>query len=260
MAWAWSVSAELTVYAGFDEAGVVARRAALFSSAPAVLRPDGRPVEPAPFPTWPPPDLSLVPVIEAAGAVPLVEGGVLRAEVLGLEVARVVDGILWVGVGRNDRRESAGELPSVVALVRRHRRHGVPSHPANLLARSRWLRSVLVGRPSLIGMAALAPLEPPAVSLSGSGLSGLAGSFAGPAFSGPAPALGAGAIVVASVGVDPDLVPAAADARLLHGSDLPLVLVVPEGDDHPVTRGLAAALRRPAMVVTVPRDWAARGP
>ncbi|HLI53127.1 MAG TPA: hypothetical protein VKU88_02285, partial [Acidimicrobiales bacterium] len=96
--------------------------------------------------------------------------------------------------------------------------------------------------------------------LSGSGSSGPAGSFAGQAFSGPAPALGAGAIVVASVGVDPDLVPAAADARLLHGSDLPLVLVVPEGDDHPVTRGLAAALRPPAMVVTVPRDWAAHGP
>jgi hypothetical protein len=61
---------------------------------------------------------------------------------------------------------------------------------------------------------------------------------------------------VASVGVDPDLVPAAADARLLHGAELPLLLVVPEGDDLSVTRGLAARLRRPATVVTVPRDWA----
>ncbi|MBO0692749.1 MAG: hypothetical protein J2P58_07620, partial [Acidimicrobiaceae bacterium] len=35
-----------------------------------------------------------------------------------------------------------------------------------------------------------------------------------------------------------------------------LVLVVPDGDDYPVTRELAAALAEPAEVVVVPRDWA----
>jgi hypothetical protein len=35
-----------------------------------------------------------------------------------------------------------------------------------------------------------------------------------------------------------------------------LAVVVPEGDDMPVTRQLALALAAPASVVTVPRDWA----
>jgi hypothetical protein len=51
------------------------------------------------------------------------------------------------------------------------------------------------------------------------------------------------------VGIDLDLVPTAADVRLAAG--LPgarLVLAVPERDDHPVTRALAAMLTEPAEV------------
>jgi len=48
-------------------------------------------------------------------------------------------------------------------------------------------------------------------------------------------------------------VPFAADARdELAGPDARLVLAVPEGDDHPVTRELAARLAVPAEVVPVP--------
>jgi hypothetical protein len=64
-------------------------------------------------------------------------------------------------------------------------------------------------------------------------------------------------VVVCSTGIDVDLVPAAADARLSDGRDARLVLVVPEGDDHPVTHALAAALADPAEVVTLPGDWRA---
>jgi hypothetical protein len=63
--------------------------------------------------------------------------------------------------------------------------------------------------------------------------------------------------VVCSVGVDTALVPLATDARLADGRNPRLVLAVPEGDDHPVTRRLAAALVEPAEVVTVPADWRA---
>jgi hypothetical protein len=35
------------------------------------------------------------------------------------------------------------------------------------------------------------------------------------------------------------------------------VLLVPEVDAHPLTRSLAAALRSPAEVRTVPADWRA---
>jgi hypothetical protein len=63
--------------------------------------------------------------------------------------------------------------------------------------------------------------------------------------------------VVCSVGVDVDLVPAAADSRAEHAHGAPLVLVVPEGDDYELTRVLASALREPATVVTVGREWGA---
>ena len=64
-----------------------------------------------------------------------------------------------------------------------------------------------------------------------------------------------GAVVVCSVGVDLDLVPAAAEARLALAPDARLLLVVPEGDDHPATRALANRLKDPAEVVAVPGDW-----
>jgi hypothetical protein len=34
-----------------------------------------------------------------------------------------------------------------------------------------------------------------------------------------------------------------------------MVIVVPTGDDHPANRSLAAALKDPAEIVVVPKDW-----
>jgi hypothetical protein len=247
---------------------VPARRAAYFSPSPAVWIVDGRslapatpgrPAAPAPLPTG---AATLAPVIRQAGADAVVEHGALRAEVLGLEVGRVaVDGShLEVGVGRHDREahrmlageeEEGGALARAVAEVRRHRRAGAPAHPANQLAKERWLRAVLLRRPELAAARTLVPVDPPdpVVELAARSV---------------APALGedgdgAAVLVVASTGVDPELVPAAADAREaqegLGMGPLRLVLAVPEGDDHPMTRALAARLSRPAEVRRVTRDW-----
>jgi hypothetical protein len=60
---------------------------------------------------------------------------------------------------------------------------------------------------------------------------------------------------VCSVGVDLGSVPAAAEARLVLGADEPLILTIPERDDHPMTRALAAQLRDPAEVAVVSGDW-----
>jgi hypothetical protein len=68
---------------------------------------------------------------------------------------------------------------------------------------------------------------------------------------------GLDAIVACSVGVDLDLVPAAADARLAIAPEARLLLVVPERDAHRVTVELATRLTRPAEVVTVDNDWRA---
>ena len=68
-------------------------------------------------------------------------------------------------------------------------------------------------------------------------------------------------VVVCSAGIDLDLVPFAADARdALGGPDARLLLAVPERDDHPVTRELAARLAVPAEVVPVPAPLAPPAP
>ena len=176
---------------------------------------------------------------------------------LGLgKVARVIDGRLEVGVGRHDRYARAemrpgqafgAALDETVAAVRLRRRPGAGTHAANTLARSRWLRSILCARPELVGAESLTAVAPPlpAADLTDNGA---------------VPCVGIDTaeepvVVVCSTGVDLDVVPTAADSRAIYGPDARLVIVVPEGDDHPVTRSLAAALFRPAEVRTVPRDW-----
>jgi hypothetical protein len=200
-------------------------------------------------------------LLVAHGAEAVVEHGVLRGEVLGLEVARVVDGVLQVGVGRHDRNarldmrpgeDLGAALDETVAAVRERRRAGAARHPANTLARGRWLRSVVCASPGLAGAASLRAVAPPL-----------------PWFdlpeAGAAPCVGMGedgspVVVVCSTGVEIDLVPTAADCRRLYSPGASLVLVVPEGDDLPVTRSLAAALARPADVRTVSRDWESLSP
>ena len=66
------------------------------------------------------------------------------------------------------------------------------------------------------------------------------------------------AVVVASVGVDIDLVPLAADARALVAPEAELVLALPARDVHRATTGLASTLVRPARVVAIEGDWRTR--
>jgi hypothetical protein len=248
-------------------AAVVARRASQFSPPPSIWRVEGRsvaPVDAAPHPSATSgPGAEWERLLQEHGVEPVLEHGVLYGEVLGLEVARVVASPqgawrLSVGVGRHDRRahedllaggDAGAVLDDVVRTVRSRRRPGAGTHPATTLARERWLRAVVVGNPSLVGARQLRPVAaatPRADLLQ-------------PA---PAPAVGldcdgSDLVVVCSVGVDVDLVPAAADARSLHAPGARLLIVVPEGDDYASTRDLAGALREPAEVATVSRDWPA---
>ena len=247
-------------------AGGLARRATAFTRAPEVWQVQGRSVaRAAPEPVGPAPRLTAEVTawadhLRAAGAEPVVEGGVLTGEVLGLEVARVVtDGEgsrLEVGVGKHDRhvqRVMGGDVPTdaalaaAVAAVREHRRAGAPHHPLNRLASERWLRALLVDRPAHVGAVHLVPVPSPIVR------DDLRQHV-------PAPAAGVDdegrpLLVVCSTGIDLDLVPTAADARLADGRGPRLVLVVPERDDHPVHRTLSGLLVEPAEVRTVPDDW-----
>lgn len=254
-----------------DCGGEVARRAAQFSCPPQVFRADGGsligavPTSPVIHPQPPVEALDLVPLLADAGVEIVIEHGVVRGEILGLEVARIVADDtsgprIEVGVGRHDREAFAmvhGDVPApqalaaVVESVRRHRRAGrerdLPEHPLGRMAPERWLRKIVMDQPERVGAERLDPLEPvierkrvdevqPAL------LIGISHS-------------GNPMVVACSTGIDLDLVPTAADARAAYSNEADLVIMVPECDAHPVVHALAARLRLPATVVTVPAAW-----
>lgn len=261
LAWARSAGAAQVSLVVEADAGLVARRASQFSPAPEVWVAEGRslvPAAPDPLPAPPPLDPRLArwaDVLVAAGADPLVEHGRLVGEVDGLEVARVSvpaggEPVLEIGVGRFDREAhaltsadvpTAEALAKVVGLVRRHRTDA--GHPLSRLAPERRLRGRLIAEPALVGADHLLPMAPVVEAPD------LRTAW-------PAPAAGEDTrggplVVVCSTGVDLDLVPSAADARLADGRGARLVLAVPRRDRHPVTLALAAALAEPAEVVGV---------
>lgn len=260
LAWARAAGAARLSLVAEADAGLLARRASQFEPAPEVWAVEGRTLEPAEADPLPAPaavDPRLAPwadVLVAAGCDPIVEHARLVGEVEGLEVARVVAGpdgpVLEIGVGRFDREAHAltsADLPTeealakVVGLVRRYRHDA--GHPLSRLAPERRLRSRLLADPGLVGADHLAPMAPVVE----------APDLRTPW---PAPATGEDQqgrplVVVCSTGIDLDLVPAAADARLADGRGARLVLAVPPRDRHPVTVALAGALAEPAEVVAV---------
>lgn len=253
-------------------AAVLARRAALFARPPRVWTASGAELAPLvaappafglPAPSAP----ALAEVLVDADLEVIVENGIVRGEVRGLEVARIVHGtttagtpiddpIIEVGVGHADREMTllvhAGLAPEaqiarVKEIVLGQRHAAAEPHPLNQLAPERWLRTLLQDDPEQVGLASLRSVE---------------GSVPRPNLRDRSIAYGIGTrpdgetvVVACSVGIDLDLVPAAADARLMHAPDAPLLLVLPARDAHAVTRDLAARLQQPAEVRTVGDDW-----
>ena len=238
--WANSQGAErLTIVGDETFSGHLARRAELLTAPIDVWQAEGVSVSPAePCPAISPPALPeshLVyrAVIAEAGARPIDDHAMLVAEVAGLEVARVVDDEqepggtrLDVGVGQADRElqqyihghlDDDANLRRAIAAVVRHRNPGAAAHPLSRLARQRWLRSVLMDEPTLVGCDELSPVIPlrPRHTLLGTE---------------PTAAIGDGVIVVCSVGVDLDLLPEAADYRSRENPEAELVVVVPDRD------------------------------
>lgn len=203
--------------------------------------------------------LAQVPVLEEAGCDVVIEHGVVIGEVLGVEVARVVieaDGAatVRVGVGLYDQEAHAvmyadaaiaDRLAQVRSEVVAHRRRGAGTHPLNLVARERWLRSILVGAPGLIGLDSLEPVA----SLT---------PRTGIREERPAAARGRrGAdtvLVVCATGIDLDLVPEAAAHLGLRRAD-EVQLILPARDQHPVIERMAAHLAAPATLASVDTPW-----
>lgn len=270
LAWARRHGArELHLLADRDT-GLLARRAAAFSVPITVWHIDGRALLPAiaaPLDAPPgpvPAHLALLPTIEAGGAAPVIEHGAVTGEVRGLEVCRVVDDVaggrarLEVGVGVHDREAFAlvyGDVPSVDALagvvdaVTRHRGAGGVDHALDRLAPERLLRWRLEQVPAALGLASLAPAEPPVPRPNVKERA-------------PCTARGRGAdgsevVVVCSVGVDLDLIPYATDARRLGesqpgvgGDAVETMIVLPPRDLVPMTVELAGLLDQTVALVS----------
>ena len=263
------------------DGGQLARRAAGFDFPIGVWFPEERTLLPvvaeaAPaIPRVPAEHLELMPLIEAGGAEPLVERGIVTGDVRGLEVCRVVDEptvgnfaelndvpahllpadthgvILEVGVGANDREAFQiihGHLPKVEALadvvgaVTAYRSAEAIQHPLNRMAPERFLRWQVQQDPSILGLTELHPVDPPVPRQS---------------MKHPEPCVAHGTDdtgtrrrVVFSSGVDLDLTPFVADVALALPADVERILIAaPERDLVAATRDLAALLARPVELI-----------
>ncbi len=258
-----------------EVAAVLARQAQQFARPPTIWQLVERvvtAVEPADRPGLAslPPDGAepFIEMLDAAGVDVVIEHGVVKGEVLGLEVARIVEAtddpdvprapgsqepggcLLEVGIGRFDREVAAmlhANMPTsealarAVELVRTHRTADGPPHPLRDLVPERWVRHRVIADPALVGAATLAAcdttIDPPNLRARQ-----------------PAAAIGLDddgrpVLVVCSSGVDVALVPIAADTRAWHDPEARLVLAVEMRGLPQVVRDVAASLRTPADVV-----------
>ena len=185
-------------------------------------------------PTLPADHWALAGVMTEAGARPIDDNGVLVADVVGLEVARVVDGadgpVMEIGVVHADRElnrlvhgglDTDSGLRRVIAAVAQHRT-GETHHPLSRLGRERWLRAMLLDQPAIIGASWLEPLVPlrARVGLVATEPAAACGELVS----------GQPVVAVTVVGVDLDLVPEAADYRQRWNPEAELILAVPARD------------------------------
>ena len=261
---AWAVrngAVELTVYAE-ELTGMLARRAEGFSIPIAVRHVTGRDTvpavaEPLPVPAQvPAAHLAFEADMRAAGALPIIEHGVLAGEVAGLEVCRVVNDPhtgavrLEVGTGAHDRemfqmlhgdRPTVEALADVVRTVAQHRAPGAARHPLNLLAQERLLRALLIDQPDLIHASSVVPAAPPVPRAN---------------LKDPTPCVAVAQIggrpvaVVCSVGVDLEVVPFAVDTCTALGLG-DCHVVVPTRDAVELQRRIAALATNRISVVGI---------
>lgn len=257
---------QLHIVAEAEHAGALARRVSgidgIRIDVVAVDGVDLVPAEPedvAPAPVLSAAMWALAPILSEAGARPVDDHGRIVAEVAGLEVARIDDpgsdeATIEVGVGEADRElhtlvhsniDSGTAVRRAVSMVAAERQRG-SMHPLARMARERWIRSMLLDDPSLIGLASLTAV-PPLVARST-----VLGNVPSAAV-GRRPD-GRPVVVVCSSGIDLDVVPEAVDYRQRESPGAELIIVLPERDRHAVTESLTAITPN-CELVSVAAPW-----
>jgi hypothetical protein len=255
IAWASRHNRDIHVLVEKDS-GILARRAAFFSSSISVWHVDEKSLLPAvaephlPIVEAEPEHLALLPLIASSGADGVVEHGVVVGEVSGLEMCRVVndsvtgEARLEVGMGVNDREAFAmvhGEMPTeqalrnVIEAVQVHREPGAMVHPFNQFGAERLHRWRALQDPGSIGFVDLQPADPPIKRTN---------------LKDPVPCVAIGTLnggqraVAAFVnGIDLDVVPFALDAADMHGVENVVIAIRQRDVTESLRRMVSVALR-----------------
>lgn len=260
----WALKNNLASLVLFSDgyAGDLARRAHLITAIDVAVRQvteaTSKPAEARPLalpPELPAEVLAVSKTFIEAGTVPVDDFGRLVAEAVGLEVARAQldnDGNLEVavGVGQADRELHAlvhSNLTTVDAVTRANemvsefRKPNAEPHPLNRLGRARWLRSLAVAAPALVGVGVLSPVPPLRFRDTVLGTE-------------PTCAISGSSVAVFSAGVDPDLVPEALEYRDRHDPNAELVIVMTANDTLPTVGRLIDTCVN-TRVVEVSTPW-----
>ena len=189
----------------------------------------------------------------------IAEHGVLRAEVNGLEVARVVQNAenqFEISVGVGDYDQSAYQvmhgniavernLTKVISTVKKYRTKAGPAHPLNRISRSRWLIAEAIADPSFLGIDELNFVEPllPRNDVTKDQACSAIGRKENSIV-----------LVLASTGIDLDLVPQATGQIFRHNPEI-VLLLLPAQDHHPAISRQARYLSVQPTFVAAREPW-----
>ncbi|MEE2682544.1 MAG: hypothetical protein VYD77_01255 [Actinomycetota bacterium] len=198
-------------------------------------------------------------LLKASGCDVVQEHGVLKGEIKGLEVARVVindegQQVLRVGVGAYDQeahkifdsqQTPEEKLFRIVSQVMEYRNQKSEPHPLNRAARAKWMIAEIIATSENFDLEEVQPLS-------------MLEEIDTVTESHPAAAIGrtgAGSVlIVASSGIDLQTIPVAAGLLVSTGAEEIWIALSPK-DRHPAIINAARYLKAPSRFIEINEPW-----